>query len=245
MPSACSARGGVAARPGRRRCPWGRASAPTARPARVPRCGWAVLARVSSPRASARRLAGSMVTTQARRPRRAASRAKAADTVVLPTPPEPQHTTMDALLDQLGQPRPRRRGPVGGSASRCGPVDGWRSRRRVGDASRAPASSRRRHGLVVGQPATAAASSSARQSSSAGPMVSLKRKGACSWGRGSSSASRRALLLLQAEAAGPEGGRRRAGPSAWSAVRVTPTSAAASLGVRARARVRRAGRRSR
>ena len=49
----------------------------------------------SDPRASASRLAGSMVTTQARRPRRAASRAKAAETVVLPTPPDPQQTTID------------------------------------------------------------------------------------------------------------------------------------------------------
>ncbi len=36
-----------------------------------------------------------MVTTQARRPSRAAWRAKAADVVVLPTPPEPQQITID------------------------------------------------------------------------------------------------------------------------------------------------------
>src|SRR5881227_4045015 len=44
------------------------------------------------PRASERRLAGSMVTTTARRPCRAPSRARTAAVVVLPTPPEPQHT---------------------------------------------------------------------------------------------------------------------------------------------------------
>ena len=46
------------------------------------------------PRASASRLAGSMVTTTARRPAFAASSASAAAVVVLPTPPEPQHTRM-------------------------------------------------------------------------------------------------------------------------------------------------------
>ncbi len=46
-----------------------------------------------SPRASARRRAGSMVTTHARRPSCAACTASAAALVVLPTPPDPQHTT--------------------------------------------------------------------------------------------------------------------------------------------------------
>ena len=53
------------------------------------------LVRSSRPRELASRLAGSMVTTQAVRPRRAASRANAAAVVVLPTPPEPQHTMID------------------------------------------------------------------------------------------------------------------------------------------------------
>src|SRR5579864_1264162 len=51
-----------------------------------------VSASVSSPRASASRLAGSMVTTTARRPWRAPSKASTAAVVVLPTPPDPQHT---------------------------------------------------------------------------------------------------------------------------------------------------------
>ena len=44
------------------------------------------------PRASASRLAGSMVTTAARRPIMAAAIAVAAAMVVFPTPPVPQHT---------------------------------------------------------------------------------------------------------------------------------------------------------
>ncbi len=47
----------------------------------------------SRPSALARRLAGSMVTTSERRPRRAPSIASTAALVVLPTPPLPQHTT--------------------------------------------------------------------------------------------------------------------------------------------------------
>src|SRR2546427_2986367 len=56
------------------------------------RPGW--LARALRPRASASRLAGSMVTTQVWRPRRAPSMAMAADTVVLPTPPGPAQMTI-------------------------------------------------------------------------------------------------------------------------------------------------------
>src|SRR3954451_1817464 len=51
-----------------------------------------VSASVSSPNASASRLAGSIVTTTARRPCRAPSMASTAAVVVLPTPPDPQHT---------------------------------------------------------------------------------------------------------------------------------------------------------
>src|SRR2546427_4607233 len=53
-----------------------------------------LLARACRPRASASRLAGSMVTTQVWRPRRAPSMAMAADTVVLPTPPGPAQMTI-------------------------------------------------------------------------------------------------------------------------------------------------------
>ena len=63
--------------PGRRRSSWCRASRPTARPATCPSIrGGSLVSPSASPRASARRLAGSMVTTTARRPRRAASRAR-------------------------------------------------------------------------------------------------------------------------------------------------------------------------
>ena len=78
----------------RRRLPWCRASAPTARRGRQPvstRRG--SLDSSSSPRASASRFAGSIVTTQAFRPRRAPSRAIAAAHVVLPTPPGPAQIT--------------------------------------------------------------------------------------------------------------------------------------------------------
>ena len=48
----------------------------------------------SIPRAVARRRAGSIVTTTTRAPSRASPSARAAETVVLPTPPAPQQTTM-------------------------------------------------------------------------------------------------------------------------------------------------------
>ena len=63
-------------------------------PGQSPSIWVGVLERPSRPSASASRLAGSMVTTTARRPRRAASRASTAAVVVLPTPPEPQQTRM-------------------------------------------------------------------------------------------------------------------------------------------------------
>jgi hypothetical protein len=51
-----------------------------------------VLPSSRSPSACARRRAGSMVSTTVLRPRSAARTAIAAAVVVLPTPPEPQHT---------------------------------------------------------------------------------------------------------------------------------------------------------
>ena len=45
----------------------------------------------------ASRRAGSMVSTTTLRPRSAARRASAAEVVVLPTPPEPQHTMIPRL----------------------------------------------------------------------------------------------------------------------------------------------------
>ncbi len=56
--------------------------------------GRGVLSSSLIPIAWARRRAGSMVSTTTWRPRSAARRASAAEVVVLPTPPEPQHTMM-------------------------------------------------------------------------------------------------------------------------------------------------------
>src|SRR6266550_684787 len=61
-------------------------------PGQSPSMRLGVSASDSRPRASARRLAGSMVTTTDRRPWRAPSKARTAAVVVLPTPPDPQHT---------------------------------------------------------------------------------------------------------------------------------------------------------
>ena len=79
--------------PPRRRCASCRAS--SRRGCRVPPTsgtGRGVLSSASMPIDCASRRAGSMVSTQTLRPRSAARRARAADVVVLPTPPEPQHT---------------------------------------------------------------------------------------------------------------------------------------------------------
>src|SRR5271156_2375922 len=72
-------------------------------PGQSPSTSEGVLGSDSTPRASASRRAGSTVTTQARRPARAAASAKVADTVVLPTPPEPQHTTTDRSATRRGK----------------------------------------------------------------------------------------------------------------------------------------------
>src|SRR6266540_2338949 len=60
----------------------------------LPRTGRGSLESTSRPSAWASRLAGSMVSTQVRRPCCAPRSATAAAVEVLPTPPEPQHTTM-------------------------------------------------------------------------------------------------------------------------------------------------------
>ena len=64
-------------------------------PGQGPSISCGALDSMSNPSASARRRAGSIVTTHARRPLRAASSANAAETVVFPTPPEPQQITTD------------------------------------------------------------------------------------------------------------------------------------------------------
>ena len=200
MPSACSGDDAYR-RSSSSKVPLGSSMSAHSSPGQSPSIRRGVLARVSTPRASARRLAGSMVTTQARRPRRAASRAKAADTVVLPTPPDPQHTTMarsatisDSPTVALGDRRHRRHGGAAGRRARrrlrvgrahrdgvAGAAGAASSGSVRGSGARAPSSGSRR---------TAAASWSASVSSSSGPMPALKRNGAWSCGRGSSAARR-------------------------------------------------------
>ncbi len=63
----------------------------------TPGTGRGVLSRASMPIDWARRRAGSMVSTTTLRPRSAARRASAAEVVVLPTPPDPQHTMIPRL----------------------------------------------------------------------------------------------------------------------------------------------------
>ena len=106
-----SARAGSArsARSARRRCAWGRASSPTARPSSRPgrpsaraRRGRGAFSSSSRPSALASRLAGSIVTTATLAPRAAIPSAIAAEVVVLPTPPEPPHTQIALALQQVG-----------------------------------------------------------------------------------------------------------------------------------------------
>ena len=72
-------------------------------PGQSPSMRVGVPVRPSRPSASASRLAGSIVTTTARRPARAASSARTAAVVVLPTPPEPQHTRMRRSVHELAE----------------------------------------------------------------------------------------------------------------------------------------------
>ena len=108
----------------------------------------------STPRELASRRAGSMVTTQAVRPRRAASRAMAAEVVVFPTPPDPQQMTID---------RSRTTSPMVAGAGR----------RSSGPVGRAGRSRGHRIGLVEGLDAPA--EGRLRVSSSRGPMASANR----------------------------------------------------------------------
>ena len=72
-------------------------SEPARRPRRRPRTGRGVLSSCSMPIDCASRRAGSMVSTTTLRPRSAARSASAADVVVLPTPPAPQHTMISVV----------------------------------------------------------------------------------------------------------------------------------------------------
>ncbi len=76
--------------------------------------GRGVLSSSSMPIDCASRRAGSMVSTTTLRPRSAARRARAAEVVVLPTPPEPQHTTMRV-----------RGSSISASTSRSAEAAGW------------------------------------------------------------------------------------------------------------------------
>ena len=60
----------------------------------MPATGRGVLSSSAMPIDCASRRAGSIVSTTTRRPRSAARSPRAAEVVVLPTPPEPQHTMM-------------------------------------------------------------------------------------------------------------------------------------------------------
>ena len=113
------ARRGRAAGSGRPTTPWCRAWPPTARPgASRPRPRKAssgtrrsVLPIPSSPSASARRRAGSTVSTRTLPPRWAAAMAAAAAAVVvLPTPPGPQATTISLEASRPSSDAPASRG---------------------------------------------------------------------------------------------------------------------------------------
>ena len=141
------------------------------------------------------------MTTQARRPRRAASRAKAAETVVLPTPPDPQHTTMARSATSSRQAdhgaggrddRGRRNRAHGVASSPVGVDDAVGASpgtARSGPRRRAAGARRRR-------------ASSARRSSRSGPMPALKRNGSLQLRRGSS-AARRARCSSWSRTGGP------------------------------------------
>ncbi len=194
-----------------------------------------------------------MVTTHARRPRRAASSAKAADTVVLPTPPDPQHTTMarsatssDSPTSTAVGPRGRwSRGAVAVVAS-PGAVAVCRS-----GASACGRCSAAAWGSAVAECGPAGASGSLRTAvgQRRGQRVELggadpgaEEEGGLELGQGQFGGRGGPAVPLGGGTGGPgiRAAARRA--PAWSSVRVTPTSAAASAG-RARAGGRRAGRR--
>src|SRR4051812_46646701 len=90
-----------------------------------PATGRGVLSRASIPIDWASRRAGSMVRTTTRRPRSAARRARAAEVVVLPTPPDPQHTMIPVCGSSSMASTSRDRTPV----RTCGPT---RERLRLG-----------------------------------------------------------------------------------------------------------------
>src|ERR1039457_1932088 len=89
------------------------------RPGQSPSTSVGVLATDCTPNESASRRAGSTVTTPDRRPARPAATSNVAETVVLPTPPEPQHTitvrcsTISGRVVTWRRPPGRTRGLVG------------------------------------------------------------------------------------------------------------------------------------
>ena len=138
---------------GRRRCPWCRASGRGDGPASRPATSVGVLGRDCTPKESASRRAGSTVTTQARRPARAAARAKVAETVVLPTPPEPQQTMTERSVTKESRARSRRRDLGDELADGLGQGRAPAGRSRPGRSSR-PAGGDQElgQGEVAGQP---------------------------------------------------------------------------------------------
>ena len=177
---------------------------------RRPRSGrWAGTRRPSE---SARRRAGSTVTTQARRPARAACRAKVAATVVLPTPPGPQHTT-------TGRSAARDRS----AGDPAGPSPGRRRPRSRRSRSRGRGVRRPRPGPRPGGPARP------------GRWPAARRLGSRSWGRGS---SRPSVLDLLGRPARWRWSRKRAGRlegrRAGRGDRATPARPAAAAASAAR-----------
>ena len=140
-----------------------------------------------------------MVTTQARRPRRAASSAKAADTVVLPTPPEPQHTTMARSATSSESPIV----PLGAGGS--GTVLMSCPRRVAAGARRGRAWS----GPVLGQGTDGVGQLRRQALELVGADPVAEEEGGLELRQGQFGSQASPLLFLEAEAVGAEGGRGR------------------------------------
>ena len=130
--------------------------------------------------------------------------------MVLPTPPEPQHTTMARSVTSSAASRhsPARRGCAGHGAGRAVSAAGRPGPRSLGHG--------RRHGVVVGQPPTAGP---AAASVELGADPGAEQEGRLQLGQGQLGGEPGPLLLLQGEAPWPGRPPPGAGPSAWSGVR--------------------------
>ena len=104
----------------------------------------AVLPRPPMPSASARRLAGSTVSTRTRPPSRAAAvAASAADVVVLPTPPGPQATTTSFAESICSSLRASSASPASARSAALAAAAALARPPRRGAAPSAPAATRR------------------------------------------------------------------------------------------------------